>query len=205
MAIRLQAMGQPHYIHGFKVQTHESVLSLPLKWKKPRKIFVNSMSDLFHRDVPASFIFKVFQIMKERPQHLFQVLTKRSRNLLKLGSKLHWPENIWMGVTVESREYLGRIDDLKATPAKIKFLSLEPLLGPIPHIDLKKIDWVILGGESGPRSRPMDPLWVRDIRDQCLSAGVPFFFKQWGGANKKKAGRLLDGYMWDEMPDLGRE
>jgi len=202
MANRLQAMGQPHYTHGFKVRTHENALSLPLKWKKPRTIFVNSMSDLFHGDVSTSFIFEVFQIMKKQSQHIFQVLTKRSKNLLKLGYMLPWPENVWMGVTVENSDFIGRIGDLRATPAKIKFLSLEPLLGPIPNMDLSDIDWVVVGGESGPRARPMNSEWVKDIRDQCLDAEVPFFFKQWGGVNKKKAGRLLDGHTWDEMPNL---
>jgi protein gp37 len=200
MTNRLQAMGQAHYLHGFKVRTHETALSLPLKWKKPRSIFVNSMSDLFHDEVPDSFISKVFNIMKDRPQHIFQVLTKRSKNLLKLSRNLLWPQNVWMGVTVENSDYLGRIDDLRDTPAKIKFLSLEPLLGPIPKLDLTNIDWVIVGGESGPRARPMSPEWVSDIRDQCIDAEVPFFFKQWGGVNKKKAGRILDGRVWDQMP-----
>jgi len=200
MTNRLKAMGQAHYLQGFKVRTHEKSLSLPLSWKKPRTIFVNSMSDLFHEDVPESFISKVFDIMKDRPQHIFQVLTKRSKNMLKISHNLFWPENVWMGVTVENSDYMERIDDLRATPAKVKFLSLEPLLGPISNLDLTNIDWVIVGGESGPRARPISPEWVRDIRDQCLAANVPFFFKQWGGVNKKKAGRILDGQIWDQMP-----
>jgi len=202
MANRLQAMGQPNYNEGFKVKTHNNSLLLPLKWKKPRKIFVNSMSDLFHKDVNISFILKVFQIMNEHPQHTFQVLTKRSERLRQINNKLLWPDNIWMGVTVENRDYQYRIEDLSATSAKIKYISFEPLLGPVPNINLTDIDWVIVGGESGPGARPMSPKWVKDIRDQCVAKGVSFFFKQWGGFNKKKAGRLLDGRTWDEMPKL---
>lgn len=200
MAHRLQAMGQPNYIDGFKVRTHEKVLSLPLRWKKPRTIFVNSMSDLFHEKVPVSFISKVFRVMERTPQHIFQVLTKRSENLRKLSKYLPWPDNVWMGVTVENKKHQQRIEDLRNTSAKIKFISFEPLLGPITKIDLKTIDWVIVGGESGPKARPVSSLWVEDVRDQCLIAQVPFFFKQWGGFNKKKAGRVLDGRTWDEMP-----
>ncbi|SPD72230.1 Bacteriophage protein gp37 [uncultured Desulfobacterium sp.] len=202
MANRLRLMGQPNYRAGFKVKTHPNALLLPLKWKKPRMIFVNSMSDLFHEEVPASFITKVFQIMETQPQHIFQVLTKRSKRLYELRKALTWPENVWMGVTVENSEYRHRIDELRATPAKTKFLSIEPLLGTIPDLDLTNIDWVIVGGESGPGARPMASEWARDIRDQCLAAGIPFFFKQWGGINKKKAGRLLDGRSWNEMPSL---
>lgn len=201
MAYRLQAMGQPNYIDGFKVKTHERVLSLPLRWKKPRTIFVNSMSDLFHEEVPVSFISKVFRVMEQTPQHIFQVLTKRSENLRKLSKCLPWPDNVWMGVTVENNKHQQRIEDLRNTSAKIKFISFEPLLGPITNIDLTNIDWVIAGGESGPKARPVSSLWVEDIRDQCLAANVPFFFKQWGGFNKKKAGRVLDGRTWDQMPD----
>jgi protein gp37 len=200
MAYRLQAMGQPNYIEGFKVKTHEKVLSLPLRWKKPRTIFVNSMSDLFHEEVPVSFILKVFRVMEQTPQHIFQVLTKRSENLRKLSKCLPWPDNVWMGVTVENNKHQQRIEDLRNTSAKIKFISFEPLLGPITNIDLTNIDWVIAGGESGPKARPVSSLWVEDIRDQCLAANVPFFFKQWGGFNKKKAGRVLDGRTWDQMP-----
>lgn len=205
MANRLQAMGQPNYNEGFKVKTHNNSLLLPLKWKKPRKIFVNSMSDLFHKDVNISFILKVFQIMNEHPQHTFQVLTKRSERLRQINNKLLWPDNIWMGVTVENRDYQYRIEDLSATSAKIKYISFEPLLGPVPNINLTDIDWVIVGGESGPGARPMSPKWVKDIRDQCVAKGVSFFFKQWGGFNKKKAGRLLDGRTWDEMPKLSSD
>jgi protein gp37 len=204
MARRLQAMGQPNYAMGFKVTTHDNVLSLPLTWKNSRTIFVNSMSDLFHEKVPAAFISKVFRVMSQAPKHTFQVLTKRSENMLRLSRSLPWPENVWMGVTVENSDYLERIDDLRNTPAMIKFISFEPLLGPIFDIDLTGIDWVIVGGESGPKARPMSPSWVKDIRDQCLAAGAPFFFKQWGGLNKKKTGRLLDGRTWDDMPTLYR-
>ncbi|NQT71130.1 MAG: phage Gp37/Gp68 family protein [Desulfobacteraceae bacterium] len=200
MAYRLQAMGQPNYIDGFKVKTHEKVLSLPLRWKKPRTIFVNSMSDLFHEEVPVSFISKVFRVMEQTPKHIFQVLTKRSENLRKLSKCLPWPDNVWMGVTVENNRHQQRIEDLRNTSAKIKFISFEPLLGPITNIDITNIDWVIVGGESGPKARPASSLWVKDIRDQCLTAQVPFFFKQWGGFNKKKAGRVLDGRTWDQMP-----
>ncbi|TET82081.1 MAG: phage Gp37/Gp68 family protein [Anaerolineales bacterium] len=202
MSHRLKAMGQPNYIDGFKVKTHKSVLSLPLKWKKPHKIFVNSMSDLFHEDLPTSFISDVFKIMCVCPQHTFQILTKRSKNLGKLSHSLPWPDNVWIGVTVENSDYLRRIDDLRVTPARIKFISFEPLLGSIPCIDLTNIDWVIVGGESGPGARPMSTSWVEEIRDQCSVAGIPFFFKQWGGFNKKKAGRLLDGRTWDDMPAI---
>ena len=201
MTYRLQAMGQANYINGFRVKTHEKVLSLPMRWKKSRTIFVNSMSDLFHEEVPVSFILKVFRIMEKAPQHIFQILTKRSDNLRKLSKCLPWPDNVWMGVTVENNRYLQRIDDLRNTPARIKFISCEPLLGPITNIDLKNIDWVVVGGESGPKARPMSPSWVKGIQNQCLAANVPFFFKQWGGFNKKKAGRMLDGRTWDEMPD----
>lgn len=202
MAVRLRAMGQPNYINGFKLTIHEDTLQLPLGWKKPQTIFVNSMSDLFHEDVPESFIFKTFEIMRRAYWHRFQVLTKRSRRLLEMNDDLNWSDNIWMGVSVENEKYAYRIDDLRKTGAKIKFLSLEPLLGPLPDLNLQKIDWVIVGGESGPCARPMNPEWVVDIRDQCAEAGVPFFFKQWGGVNKKKAGRELDGKIYDEMPDL---
>ena len=202
MSKRLQAMGQQHYVDGFKVRTHKDVLSIPLKWKRSRTIFVNSMSDLFHEEVPESFISEVFQVICKSPQHTFQILTKRSKNLRRLSHNLPWPGNVWMGVSVESKDYLSRIDDLRHTPAKIKFISFEPLLGRISNIDLSGIDWVIVGGESGPGARPMSASWVEDIRDQCLAFGIPFFFKQWGGFNKKKAGRLLDNRTWDDMPAL---
>ncbi len=200
MALRLQAMGQFNYRNGFRVTTHQHMLSLPLKWRSPRKIFVNSMGDIFHRLVPYGFVAESFDVMTKAAHHQFQLLTKRSVRLRQLASDLPWPGNVWMGVTVETADYLERIDDLRQTDAAVKFLSLEPLLGPIPDIDLGGIDWVIVGGESGPGARPIDAEWVADIRDQCLNADVPFFFKQWGGKNKKKAGRELHGRTWDEMP-----
>ena len=200
MALRLKAMGQPNYRNGFSVTTHPHVLRVPLGWKQSRTIFVNSMSDLFHKKVPSAFISEVFDIMSHATQHQFQLLTKRSQRLLELSSNLSWPPNVCMGVSVEDDDYVWRIDHLRQIAAATKFLSLEPLLGPIPNLDLKGIDWVIVGGESGPRSRPMLHEWVTDIRDQCLTAGVPFFFKQWGGVNKKKTGRILDGKIWNQMP-----
>lgn len=202
MAKRLKAMGQPNYRNGFKLTLQEHALHLPLSWKKPRMIFVNSMSDLFHDDVPAEFIQRVFRVMNHAHWHQFQVLTKRGDRLFELQHLLKWTQNIWMGVSVESQEYLPRVDDLRCTEAAIKFLSLEPLLGPLPTIDLRQIDWVIVGGESGPGARPIDPQWVRQIRNQCKAAGTPFFFKQWGGVQKKKAGRELDGHTYNELPVL---
>ncbi len=200
MALRLRAMGNQNYANGFDVTLHRHVLEYPLRWKQPQTIFVNSMSDLFHREVPDSFIFDVFDIMNRAPQHRFQVLTKRSDRLCQLNPELAWGENIWMGVSVENSDYRYRIDHLRNTGATIKFLSLEPLLGPIPELCLDGIDWVIVGGESGPKARPMNPEWVTEIRDQCIEQNVPFFFKQWGGVNKKKAGRLLENQTWDQMP-----
>jgi protein gp37 len=200
MAKRLQAMGQPNYSKGFDLALHENCLDLPLRWKKPQNIFVNSMGDLFHREVPDEFIMKAFAIMERAHWHVFQVLTKRSERLVRLSPRLNWSPNIWMGVSVESQEYTYRIHHLLETGANIRFLSLEPLLGPLPSLDLTGINWVIVGGESGPGARHMKPEWVREIRDQCLSAGVPFFFKQWGGTNRKRAGRDLEGKTWDEMP-----
>jgi protein gp37 len=200
MAKRLQAMGQSNYANGFKLALHEHALDLPFKWKKPQTIFVNSMSDLFHKDVPLSFIKKVFDVMGRAHWHTFQVLTKRADRLLELSKELTWTENIWMGVTVENGDYVQRIDCLRETEAFIKFLSIEPLLGPVGTMNLNGIDWVIVGGESGPGARPMNPAWVIDIRDQCRIEGVPFFFKQWGGVRKKQTGRMLEGKIWDEMP-----
>jgi len=200
MALRLKAMGQPNYANGFELALHENALELPLKWKKPQTIFVNSMSDLFHRDVPVEFIARTFDVMRRADWHIFQVLTKRSDRLQELSPMLPWAPHIWMGVSVETLKYTPRIDYLRQTGAMIKFLSLEPLLGPLPSLNLEGIDWVIVGGESGPRARPMDPAWVLEIRDQCLDARVPFFFKQWGGTRKKKAGRELEGRTWNEMP-----
>lgn len=200
MALRLRAMGNPNYANGFDVTMHEDALQLPLKWKKPQTIFVNSMSDLFHDRVPEQFIFRVFDIMKLADWHCFQILTKRSQRLCDLSPRLPWVPNIWMGVSVEDQRHAYRIDHLRKTGAHIKFLSLEPLLGPITDLSLESIHWVIVGGESGPRSRPLRECWVVDIRDQCKAAKVPFFFKQWGGINKKKMGRQLEGRIWDEMP-----
>lgn len=200
MAKRLQAMGQPNYREGFKVTVHENVLKAPFGWRRPSMVFVNSMSDLFHKEVPVFFIQKSFEVMRSLPQHQFQILTKRAERLAELGRLLPWPENVWMGVSVENRDYIQRIDILRQTEAFVKFLSIEPLLGPIPGLNLTGIDWVIVGGESGPRARPMKVEWVTDIRDQCLDAGVAFFFKQWGGTNKKRTGRTLEGRIWDEMP-----
>lgn len=200
MALRLQAMGQPHYVGGFKLSLHEDALELPLRWKKPQTIFVNSMSDLFHQDVPLDFIQRVLNVMHRAHWHQFQILTKRSARMAKLDQHLDWPSNVWMGVSVETAAYKYRIDDLRATHAAVKFLSLEPLLGPLPQLDLANIDWAIVGGESGPGARPMEKDWVVEIRKQCERAHVPFFFKQWGGTNKKKAGRELEGRTWDEMP-----
>ncbi len=200
MAYRLQTMGQPNYANGFKVTLHEHMLERPLTWKRPMLIFVNSMSDLFHIDVPLEFIQEVFSVMHQAYWHSFQILTKRSERLLALDEFILWPDNAWMGVSVESEVYRFRIDDLRQTSAKVKFLSLEPLLGPLPSLNLKGIDWVIVGGESGPNARPMDSEWVIDIRQQCIHASVPFFFKQWGGVHKNKTGRLLEGRTWDQMP-----
>lgn len=200
MAKRLQAMGQPSYSNGFRLTLHPEALDLPLRWRKPQTVFVNSMSDLFHDSVPTKFIHDVFDVMKRADWHRFQVLTKRSDRLLALSPELPWPSHIWMGVSVENQDHTFRIDQLRKTGARIKFLSLEPLLGPLSEIDLGQIDWVIVGGESGPGARPMNPSWVTSIRDRCQGAGVPFFFKQWGGFRKKKAGREFEGRTWDEMP-----
>jgi protein gp37 len=200
MATRLHAMGQPNYRNGFALTLQPQMLELPLRWRKPQTIFVNSMSDLFHDDVPLGYIERVFDVMRRAHWHRFQVLTKRATRLAELSPRLTWAPNVWMGVSVESDKYRGRIDELRATGAAVKFLSLEPLLGPLHRLDLRAIDWVIVGGESGPNARPMDPAWALDLRDQCRQAHVPFFFKQWGGTNKKLAGRTLDGRTWDEMP-----
>jgi len=203
MAWRLQAMGQPNYANGFKLTLHEHVLEAPLTWKKPQTIFVNSMSDLFHQDVPATFIQRVFDVMQRATWHTFQVLTKRSERLLELDSEIAWPDNVWMGVSVETQDYTFRIDHLRRTGAFVKFLSLEPLLGPLPNLDLEGINWAIVGGESGPGARPVAEAWVLEIRDQCLASHVPFFFKQWGGVRKKRNGRLLEGRTWNAMPVNG--
>jgi protein gp37 len=207
MARRLEAMGQPRYRNGFNLTLHRDLVSLPLKWKKAQMIFVNSMSDLFHEDVPTEFIRSVFDTMNLAAQHTFQVLTKRSFRLRELSKDLVWTDNIWMGVTVETVEYAERIEDLLRTDARVKFLSLEPLLGSLRDVSLQGVDWIIAGGESGPGARPMDAEWVTEIRDQCLDLDIPFFFKQWGGIQKKKAGRVLEGREWDEMPvgDFARQ
>jgi protein gp37 len=200
MAERLQAMGQENYWNGFQLTMQPHMLELPLRWKKPQTIFVNSMSDLFHQDVPLEYVQRVFEVMRRADWHRFQVLTKRADRVAELDPKLKWAPNIWMGVSVESDDYRPRIDRLRGTGALLKFLSLEPLLGPLHDLDLRGIDWVIVGGESGPNARPMDPAWATDLRDQCRRANVPFFFKQWGGKNKKDAGRVLEGRTWDQMP-----
>jgi protein gp37 len=200
MAKRLQAMGNPNYANGFRLTMHEHALGIPLTWKKPTIVFVNSMSDLFHEDVPFSFIRRVFDTMALSPQHTFQVLTKRSSRLLELSQELPWPPNIWMGVSVENGDYKYRIQNLRNTPAAVKFISFEPLLGPVGRLDLTGVHWAIVGGESGPGARPMQEEWVTAIRDTCLKNNVKFFFKQWGGVNKKKAGRELHGRLWNEIP-----
>lgn len=200
LAHRLQAMGQKNYRNGFDLTLEPHMLEHPLRWRQPRRVFVNSMSDLFHADVPTMYIKRVFDVMRRASWHQFQVLTKRSERLLALDPFLKWQPQVWMGVSVENEEYLFRIDHLRRTGAKIKFLSIEPLLGPLRKLNLRGIDWVIVGGESGPGARPVDPEWVREIRDCCLGARVPFFFKQWGGVFKARTGRLLDGRKWDEMP-----
>lgn len=209
LAKRLKAMGAEKYQvdgdprtsgPGFGLTTHKATLSEPYGWRTPRTVFVNSMSDLFHAKVPIGFIRDVFDVMAETPQHTYQVLTKRSTRLRKLADRLDWPGNLWMGVSVESAEVLYRIDDLRQVPAAVRFLSCEPLLGPLTGVDLAGIGWVIAGGESGHGYRPVDVNWVRGVRDACVAADVPFFFKQWGGRTPKAAGRLLDGRVWGEMP-----
>ena len=200
MSNRLKAMGNPNYSNGFALTLHEHMLERPLKWKRPRRIFVNSMSDIFHEDVPLPFIQQIFQVMKKANWHTFQILTKRAERLAALAAELSWTQNIWLGVTVESQEYLHRIDYIRSINAGVRFLSLEPLLTSMPKIDLTKIDWVIVGGESGPHARPMNKDWVENIKTQCSQAQVPFFFKQWGGTCKKRSGRLLQGKLFSEFP-----
>ena len=202
MALRLKAMGSANYTSGFTLTLHPHLISLPLEWKRPQMIFVNSMSDLFHEQVPDYFIESAFETMNAAWWHNFQILTKRSERLLKMAPKLNWGNNIWMGVTVEAGDYIFRIDHLRKTNARIKFISFEPLLGSIQYIDLHGIDWVIVGGESGPGARPVQSSWVIELRDHCQKGGTPFFFKQWGGFNKKRAGRELEGRIWNEMPLL---
>lgn len=202
MSRRLKAMGVEKYKDNFEVRTHESELKTPYTWKKSKIVFVNSMSDLFHPEVPLVFIKKVFEVMNDNRQHIFQVLTKRGDRLLELHEELTWTSNIWMGVSVENQEVEERIDFLRQTNAITKFLSLEPLIGPLPNLNLKNIDWVIVGGESGRKPRPIKKEWVIDIKNQCSVSEVDFFFKQWGGTNKKKNGRILDGKTYDEMPKI---
>lgn len=202
MTARLKAMGQVNYAKGFKVVTHDHTLELPLNWKRPQMVFVNSMSDLFHPAVSIDFIKRVFNVMDLADWHVFQVLTKRAERLAEINSQLLWPSHVWMGVSVENADYKSRIDLLRKSSAQVKFLSVEPLLGPLGKLNLRDIDWVIVGGESGPGARLMQEKWALEVRDQCVHANVPFFFKQWGGFNKKKNGRLLDGAVWSEMPSI---
>ena len=206
MARRLQAMGQRRYRNGFKVTLHPEAIKEPYGWKKPRIVFVNSMSDLFHEEIPPEFIKDVFTVMNENQQHTFQVLTKRSVRLRELAPLLDWSENIWMGVTIENNNYVNRANDLRQVDAAVKFLSLEPLLGPLPDLELAGIDWVIVGGESGPGARLMQEKWVIDIKKKCEDGyNIPFFFKHWGGVNKKKTGRILQGKTWDNYPKIVNE
>jgi protein gp37 len=214
LAKRLKAMGQPHYQFdgdprtsgpGFGVTFHSDALALPHMWTKPRLVFVNSMSDLFHARVPLESIRQVFDVMAATPQHTYQVLTKRARRLRRLAPEIDWPPNVWIGVSVEDSQVIDRIEDLRSVPAAVRFLSCEPLLGPLPSLRLHGIHWMIVGGESGPKARPMDSRWVEDLRDQSVSAGIPFFFKQWGGRTPKAGGRYLDGQTWDAMPTMERD
>lgn len=205
MARRLQAMGIEKYKDGFELKLHEDALNIPYEWKKPKVVFVNSMSDLFHEEVPLSFIRKVFTVMSNTPMHTYQILTKRANRLYELHDKLDWTTNIWMGVSVENEKVKDRIDYLRETNARVKFLSCEPLIGPLTDLNLDQIHWAIVGGESGRKSRPMKESWVWDIRQQCADQGVAFFFKQWGGVNKKKTGRELGGRTYDEMPMILHE
>jgi len=196
------AWASPKFRNGFEVTLHPDVLEAPLRWKKPQIIFVNSMSDLFHEQIPFDYVAQMFDIMSRAHRHIFQILTKRSKKLARINGRLPWPENVWMGVTCESQPYQFRINDLRKTGARLKFLSLEPLLGPLPNLDLSGIDWVIVGGESGPGARPMKKEWVVEILRQCRAQSVPFFFKQWGGVNKKEAGRRLNRRLYEEMPEI---
>jgi protein gp37 len=205
-------MGQPKYQRdggkssgpGFAVTLHPRTLEMPLRWRTPRVIFVNSMSDLFHEVVPVEFIEQVFEVMRRADQHVFQVLTKRHERLAELAVQLDWPPNVWMGVSVENRRFAQRVDHLRQVPAAVRFISAEPLLGPLDGLDLAGIHWLIAGGESGPKHRPVHADWVRQLRDCCVAEGVPFFFKQWGGARSKSGGRTLDGRLWSQMPDVGK-
>lgn len=200
LSVRLQAMGKLHYTTGFRLALHDDALSIPFRWRAPRLIFVNSMSDLFQEEVPLSFIQRVFDVMVACPRHTFQILTKRPHIAAQYSKSLLWPNNIWVGTSVEDARVLDRVRHLRSVPAAVRFISVEPLLGPIPELPLNGIHWVIVGGESGPSARPMDRRWVRQIRDHCVEQHVPFFFKQWGGTNKKETGRKLDGRFWNELP-----
>ena len=200
MANRLKAMGNKRYQNGFNVTLHPDLLTEPLKWNKPRMVFVNSMGDMFHESIPIEYIQRVFSAMRTTSQHTFQVLTKRSARMLELSKSLPWPENVWMGVTIESNKYLYRADNLRSIPAAVKFLSIEPMISQVNDLDLTGIDWVIVGGESGQSARSIEEEWVINVRDKCISLNIPFFFKQWGGRNKKKSGRILQGKIWDQFP-----
>lgn len=209
LAKRLKAMGQPRYQldgdprtsgPGFAISWHPEALDVPLGWKSPRLVFVNSMSDLFHAKVPIAFVQQVFQVMEATPQHTYQILTKRARRMRRIAANISWPSNVWVGVSIEDVDVLDRVDDLRAVPAAVRFLSCEPLLGPLPGLSLQGIDWVIAGGESGAHARPLDRQWLVDLRDHCQAEDVPFFFKQWGGRTPKAGGRDLDGVTWDQMP-----
>lgn len=201
-AKRLKAMGNPRYLNGFDVTVHEDLITAPLKWKSPRKIFVNSMSDIFHENLDKEVILSIFSTMNQASEHIFQVLTKRPERLLELSSQITWSNNIWMGVTIESKDYLNRSKLLKTTDAKVKFISAEPLLSDLDLLDLNGIDWLIVGGESGHHSRPISQEWVLSLRDKAAKSNTAFFFKQWGGVNKKKSGRLLEGRTYDEYPQF---
>lgn len=203
LAKRLQVMGNPRYANGFRPTLHPDLLDLPLRWAQPRLIFVNSMSDLFHPDVPEWFIANVFSVMAKADWHVFQILTKRPARMAQLASKLVWPKHVWVGTSVENAEVLGRVDYLRKVPAAVRFLSCEPLLGSLAGLDLTGVHWVIAGGESGPGYRPVQVDWVRELRDMCREKGIPFFFKQWGGRTHSTGGRVLDGRTWDEMPETG--
>ena len=202
LAKRLRAMGNRRYLNGFQVTTHPDLLDAPKRWRKPKIIFVNSMSDVFHQDVEDHFIKAIFETISETPRHIYQVLTKRPERALEMAADLPWPGNLWMGASVENSDYVGRIDMLRQIPARVRFLSCEPLLGPLPDLDLDSIHWLIAGGESGTSARRLDehPEWVRELRDQCQQSDVPFFFKQWGGRHPKAGGNVLDGKIWQEMP-----
>lgn len=209
LASRLKAMGQPKYQvdgdhrtsgPGFGLTVHHDALRVPMGWRSPRTVFVNSMSDLFHPSVPLDFIEEVLAVMAATPRHTYQVLTKRSKRLLELDAQLQWPPNVWMGVSIENDRYAHRADHLRRVGSAVRFLSIEPMLGPVPSVALEGIDWVIVGGESGVDSRPIQAPWVHDVQRRCLEAGIPFFFKQWGGRTAKAGGRILDGRTWDQMP-----